>query len=162
MNTCPCGTHKPYDHCCGLFISGQQLPTTPEALMRSRYTAYTQANIDYISNTMKEPASKDFNPEEARSWANDVSWLKLEIVDTSYDDDHHGKVEFIAHYAHENMKYVLHEVSLFRRDDKQWFYIDGHGPLNKPQTRAHKKISRNDPCSCGSNKKYKKCCGTNN
>jgi preprotein translocase subunit SecA len=26
-------------------------------------------------------------------------------------------------------------------------------------TREHEKIGRNDPCPCGSGKKYKKCCG---
>jgi SWIM/SEC-C metal-binding protein len=32
--------------------------------------------------------------------------------------------------------------------------------LNKPQTvRLEKKPNRNEPCPCGSGKKYKKCCG---
>ena len=32
--------------------------------------------------------------------------------------------------------------------------------LNKPVTQLVEKTpQRNDPCSCGSNKKYKKCCG---
>lgn len=32
--------------------------------------------------------------------------------------------------------------------------------LNKPKTTIfEKKPQRNDPCSCGSGKKYKKCCG---
>lgn len=32
--------------------------------------------------------------------------------------------------------------------------------LNKPVTQIVEKTpQRNDPCSCGSNKKYKKCCG---
>ena len=32
--------------------------------------------------------------------------------------------------------------------------------LNPPQTRiAEKKVGRNEPCPCGSGKKYKKCCG---
>ena len=32
--------------------------------------------------------------------------------------------------------------------------------LNPPKTVvAEKKIGRNDPCPCGSGKKYKKCCG---
>ncbi|TKB50128.1 PBPRA1643 family SWIM/SEC-C metal-binding motif protein [Ferrimonas aestuarii] len=32
--------------------------------------------------------------------------------------------------------------------------------LNKPQTTTFDKTpGRNDPCSCGSGKKYKKCCG---
>jgi SWIM/SEC-C metal-binding protein len=34
------------------------------------------------------------------------------------------------------------------------------GLLNKPTTtRFDKTPNRNDPCSCGSGKKYKKCCG---
>ncbi len=34
------------------------------------------------------------------------------------------------------------------------------GQLNKPTTtRFDKTPNRNDPCSCGSKKKYKKCCG---
>ena len=31
-----------------------------------------------------------------------------------------------------------------------------------PKKRESKKIGRNDPCTCGSGKKYKKCCGRNN
>ena len=32
--------------------------------------------------------------------------------------------------------------------------------LNWPQPReAEKKVGRNEPCLCGSGKKYKKCCG---
>ncbi len=40
----------------------------------------------------------------------------------------------------------------------------GHGggekPVRKPVTKTEK-IGRNDPCPCGSGKKYKKCCGAN-
>ena len=32
--------------------------------------------------------------------------------------------------------------------------------LNWPEPQhAEKKVGRNDPCTCGSGKKYKKCCG---
>ncbi len=32
--------------------------------------------------------------------------------------------------------------------------------LNPPKRRiAEKKVGRNEPCPCGSDKKYKKCCG---
>lgn len=34
----------------------------------------------------------------------------------------------------------------------------GHNEL-KPIKRSNPKIGRNDPCTCGSKKKYKKCCG---
>jgi preprotein translocase subunit SecA len=41
-------------------------------------------------------------------------------------------------------------------------YIMSRGedtPEAKTVKREHEKIGRNDPCSCGSGKKYKKCCG---
>jgi len=31
--------------------------------------------------------------------------------------------------------------------------------VRRPQTRTQPKVGRNDPCPCGSGKKYKKCCG---
>jgi preprotein translocase subunit SecA len=39
----------------------------------------------------------------------------------------------------------------------------GDGTLKKKPVvkKASEKIGRNDPCPCGSGKKYKKCCGKN-
>lgn len=34
-------------------------------------------------------------------------------------------------------------------------------PVSQPYVRSAPKIGRNDPCPCGSGKKYKKCCGRN-
>jgi preprotein translocase subunit SecA len=41
-------------------------------------------------------------------------------------------------------------------------FSHGEGP-EKIETvrREGKKVGRNDPCPCGSGKKYKKCCGKN-
>ena len=36
---------------------------------------------------------------------------------------------------------------------------DGTAPKKKPVVRKTKKIGRNEPCPCGSGKKYKQCCG---
>jgi len=38
--------------------------------------------------------------------------------------------------------------------------VGGEDQSKKPQTREEDKIGRNDPCHCGSGKKYKKCCGS--
>ena len=36
----------------------------------------------------------------------------------------------------------------------------GNDGESKPQTvKKDKEVGRNDPCTCGSGKKYKKCCG---
>ncbi|WOT06839.1 PBPRA1643 family SWIM/SEC-C metal-binding motif protein [Shewanella youngdeokensis] len=38
--------------------------------------------------------------------------------------------------------------------------VDLMGVLNKPQTTRFEKLpNRNEPCPCGSDKKFKKCCG---
>ncbi len=52
------------------------------------------------------------------------------------------------------------------KEVKKWLQkhpevAQGGSPLPKPQTykREAPKVGRNDPCPCGSGKKYKKCCG---
>jgi uncharacterized protein YecA (UPF0149 family) len=36
---------------------------------------------------------------------------------------------------------------------------DHHHEAEEPYRRVTAKVGRNDPCSCGSGKKFKKCCG---
>jgi preprotein translocase subunit SecA len=38
-------------------------------------------------------------------------------------------------------------------------YSGGDGSTPEPKKRKDAKVGRNDPCTCGSGKKYKKCCG---
>ena len=33
-----------------------------------------------------------------------------------------------------------------------------HGPAEEPYRRETPKVGRNEPCPCGSGKKFKKCC----
>jgi SEC-C motif domain protein len=155
---CPCGTGKIYDICCGIFICKQQLPATPEALMRSRYTAYNLLDIDYIIKTMRQPAADQFDANIAYEWAKKAKWTGLNIIKTSQDANQ-GIVEFIASYTFDNKQHVLHEISQFHLDNGQWYYIDGDRPEQKKPITAKVKPRPNAQCACGSNKKYKKCCG---
>lgn len=122
--SCPCGTAKAYLDCCGIFISNQKEPSTPEELMRSRYTAYHQADIDYIIRTMKSPAADNFDAEDAREWAKKISWTKLEIIKTQQDSNK-GIVEFRAHYSLDGKKNLLHEISKFNFENGKWYYVQG-------------------------------------
>ena len=75
---CLCGSGIDYQHCCGLFHSGEKIPATAEALMRSRYTAYALRNGAYLQETWdatKRPEKIDFSREN-------IDWLRLEIIDT--------------------------------------------------------------------------------
>ena len=122
---CPCGSQQLFSRCCGVYIGGAQLPEKPETLMRSRYSAYTQANIDYIQQTMCGPASDGFNADEAREWAGQVNWLGLRVLNSTLENADKGFVEFIARYRLGQTPHKLHERSEFHRIDGRWFYVGG-------------------------------------
>ena len=155
MKQCPCGSKRDYQQCCDLYISDQAIPKTPEALMRSRYTAYSIANIEYIKKTMQGKPLADFNESETKRWASKVLWLGLQVIhasqkDPNAADEHTGFVEFIATYLEKDNLKTIHENSQFHRADDRWFYIDGQLMNTVP-----KKIARNTTCPCGSLKKFK-------
>lgn len=171
--TCPCGLENTYENCCGPFLAGTALPDTAEKLMRSRYTAYTRADIEYIKKTMVPEARKDFDVVETKQWAEGSTWKGLKIVDTQEGgpEDKKGLVEFTATYEKDGQGIDHHEVSQFRKTKEgQWLFVDGEAHTHKegeghqdhPKAgtvvRDRPKIGRNDPCHCGSGKKFKKCC----
>jgi SEC-C motif-containing protein len=155
-NLCPCGSGKAYKKCCEPFISGAEIPPTAEALMRSRYVAYTQHNNQYILDTWHSSTRPDDpTPAEDRN----VEWIGLKILSTEAGapGDDRGVVEFRARCRVKDNAGGLDESSEFIKENGRWYYVDG--ATIKPQKTAHLKVGRNDPCPCGSGKKYKKCCG---
>lgn len=161
QSSCPCGSSKTYQQCCGTFHDGVR-PDTAEQLMRSRYSAYVAGKIKYIAETNDPETGGDFDAESAEAWSKESKWLGLEIVATrdGQKGDTTGEVEFIARYHADGADHDHHEVSLFRFDPRQkrWFYRDGK-TVRVPERRTEPKVGRNDPCVCGSGKKFKKCCG---
>ncbi|RDI46567.1 hypothetical protein AQULUS_19960 [Aquicella lusitana] len=126
--------------------------------MRSRYTAYTQANIDYIQQTMKLPAANLFDAEKVRQWATEIKWIGLKVIASSCDKTK-GIVEFVASFSYHDQLQQMHEHSEFRLEEGKWFYVDGKILPSHPTTATVSKIGRNETCPCGSGKKFKKCCG---
>ncbi|MBE9139355.1 YchJ family protein [Nodosilinea sp. LEGE 07088] len=150
---CPCGSGQPLTQCCQPYLSGRVYAPTAAALMRSRYTAYHQGNIDYLVAT-HHPTQR-FGGQRAaitQSMAT-TTWLGLRILATEAGQttDSRGTVEFIAYYSDPKPGQV-HERSRFVRQRDRWFYVDGD-PL--PPIIP----GRNAPCWCGSGKKYKACHG---
>lgn len=151
MKLCPCGSLQHYTACCGLYLEQGNLPETPEQLMRSRYTAFTREDWDYIKNTMKGKALSTFNEHNNQS---PHLWITLKIIHCHQETPDTGSVEFIASYLKNSHIQAIHEKSEFRREAEKWFYIDGiHYPCDKQA------VSRNNPCPCGSLKKFKNCHG---
>lgn len=125
MSLCCCGSNKAYADCCEPFILGTKLPATPEQLMRSRYSAYSQANIAYIEKTMKGEALKGFDAKEAKKWAKQASWLGLSVIKAPIALGNTGFVEFIARYALNGKAQAIHEVSEFHFEGDRWYYVRG-------------------------------------
>jgi len=158
---CPCGSGDKFENCCEPIIDGTKYAQTPLALMRSRYTAHVCKNMPHIIRTMTGKPLKRFDEEKTRDeWFEQCKWTKLEIIDAPpvAVDDKHGIVEFKAHYVFNDHEQVLHERSKFQKLDNKWLYVAGQN--KDAHIETSNKIGRNDPCSCGSKKKYKKCCGS--
>lgn len=152
MKKCPCGSNLDFSSCCNLYLSHKELPKTPEALMRSRYTAFTLSNTSYIKDTMKGKALLGFNELETFNWSKSVVWLGLKVVFSSLEDKNAGSVEFIAKFLESDSIKFIHEKSQFERIDNKWFYSGG-----KHIPEPSLKIARNTTCPCGSKKKFKNC-----
>jgi SEC-C motif-containing protein len=146
---CPCGTGRTFGACCGPYVEGQRPAATAQALMRSRYSAYVRRDPGYLLRTW-HPSTR---PDDL-DLGDDILWLGLEILrsEAGGPDDREGVVEFIAHYRSGVQRQSLHEASRFVREGGVWLYVAGD------VRHSRQRPGRNDPCPCGSGRKYKRCC----
>ncbi len=160
-NICPCGSGQTYDVCCAPIIKGEVKANTAESLMRARYTAYVYSEIDFILKTILPKPDEKFDEKGIRRWSEKSEWVSLEIVQTQKGgpDDDTGSVEFIANYRQKEVLRKHHEMASFKKNNGDWLFDEGVPVTPDTYTRSEPKVGRNDPCTCGSGKKYKKCCG---
>eukprot|EP01034_Spumella_vulgaris_P024553 gene24553-30913_t len=132
---CPCGGPS-FAACCGPYIEGAAVPPTAEALMRSRYSAYSLGIEPYLQATWHastRPQDPIISSDEK------LQWLGLEVksalrlrqrkADPAGNEDF---VEFVARFRVNGRGQRLHEVSRFLREPSpeglRWFYVDGTFP----------------------------------
>jgi SEC-C motif-containing protein len=161
MSDCPCCSGKAYEECCEPLLLGRNPARTAEELMRSRYTAYTLAEIDYLFKTSGPRVRREFDAESSRKWAQSAEWDGFEIVrsDGGGPQDEAGVIEFVARYRVKDSPFEHHEIAEFGKINGEWRFQDGTIVGPPPVRRETPKVGRNDPCSCGSGLKFKKCCG---
>jgi len=160
MSNCPCGSGLSFVACCGPILAGAPAPTA-EALMRSRYTAYVQRDYAHLEHSLCTEQRKDYSSEEAKRWAESSEWLGLTILRTEKGGpaDKEGLVEFSARFRAEGKENEHLETAIFGREEGKWVYVGQVAPKGQTVRREAPKVGRNDPCPCGSGKKFKKCCG---
>ena len=158
---CPCGSEKPLAACCDPYITGKKAAPTAEALMRARYTAYATGRVDFVEKSHDPETRKDFDRKASEKWAKESKWLGLRIVATKDggENDDTGIVNFVCGFSSEGQDYEHRELSTFRKVDGKWYFVDGQSPKAATFEKTGPDVGRNDPCHCGSGKKFKKCHG---
>ncbi|MES9831503.1 MAG: YchJ family protein [Candidatus Thiodiazotropha sp. DIVDIV] len=161
MAECYCGSGAEFGTCCEPILKGNTQADTAEALMRARYCAFVINNPEFLHKSLHPDYRHDHDINATRRWAENSEWLKLEVVDTDKGsaDDEEGSVEFIATYKEQGTIRPHHEISRFSKQDGKWYFVDGKLVSPKTEVRKQPKVGRNEPCPCGSGKKFKKCCG---
>jgi SEC-C motif domain protein len=124
---CPCGSNKPVGECCELIISGKKDAETAEELMRSRYVAFTKADINYLMRSHHSTTRPIRDRQNIERWAKSVQWIGLQILnrEAGNKDDLQGMVEFRALYMENSCLQQLHERSKFVREKEKWVYLSG-------------------------------------
>lgn len=155
---CPCGSGRTFGECCEPVLKQQRVPANAEELMRSRFTAHVIRDYRHLHRTDLETARKPYVEEAADG--EQLSWTRLVVhahepgpkPDTAF-------VDFTAYYKVNERELALQEKSAFVRVDGTWYYTRAVRTGPPPVRSAGPKVGRNDPCPCGSGKKFKHCCG---
>ncbi|MEX6625493.1 YchJ family protein [Tenacibaculum salmonis] len=123
---CPCTPTKNYTDCCEKAHKNIQSVLTAEQLMRSRYSAFALANVDYLQkshHSSTRPSKQENN--EILQWTKSVEWIKLEIINTNKGsiNDITGNVTFEAFFKENDKIDTIKENSSFCKEDNNWVYL---------------------------------------
>ena len=153
---CPCGSGQLFEACCEPLLAGKKPAATAEQLMRARFTAHVAHDFKFIHDTHRPTAGKPYVAEEGDPA---VVWTKLEVhAHETTDNPDKAFVDFTAHGTEGGQEKILPEKAEFLRINGVWLYNREFRLGPAPFQSAAPKIGRNDPCPCGSGKKYKHCC----
>jgi len=123
---CHCDSGLDLGECCGPLLQKKATAKSPEALMRSRYSAFVLQDFDYLLRTHDPETVSEFDVEANKDWAKSVQFTKLEIINSS-EKNEKGQVKFNAYFmilSSQEPK-VHHEKSIFRKIKGQWYFRSG-------------------------------------
>lgn len=126
---CPCNPNKKYADCCKIAHTNINNVLTAEQLMRSRYSAFVLANIEYLQKSHHSSTRpKKREKKEILAWTKSVQWLKLEVLNASKGkpSDTIGTVEFKAYFMENGQLDIIHENSSFSRENNHWVYLKAY------------------------------------
>jgi SEC-C motif domain protein len=120
---CPCGSGESYSECCEKLHNGEPA-TSPEQLMRARFSAFVVKKIEFVRDTTDPQTILEFDLGATKQWAETSQFFKLEILKAT-NEGNKGIVEFKAHFKSEGKDQIHHELSKFRKQAGVWYFRDG-------------------------------------
>ncbi len=154
--TCPCGSGKNFGDCCEQVLSGRRIATNAEELMRARFTAHVIHDFRFLHESYRPTAGKPYVADDGEPR---MRWTKLVVhAHETGSDPYKAFVDFSAYGTEEEVEKVLHEKAEFLRVDGTWLYNREARLGPAPYKATSPKVGRNEPCPCGSGKKFKQCC----
>jgi len=123
---CDCGLNSSFALCCGRYLDSETPAPTPEALMRSRYSAFCRKNGQYLENTQDPQTRSPLDTKANNEWARGVEFINLEVRRSS-EEGTKGVVEFVATFRDlaTCQIHTHHEISRFRKQAGRWYFRDG-------------------------------------
>ena len=131
---CPCHSGLDYKACCAPCHAKTTTAATPEALLRSRYAAFSLELPSYLAATT-HPLHDDFDKDTA-AWVRrlakglDASYFEgLRVLAQKALTENEHEITFEADVrprdSPEGAGVTLHERSRFMREDGVWLYREG-------------------------------------
>ncbi|MBK6695030.1 MAG: SEC-C domain-containing protein [Myxococcales bacterium] len=124
---CPCQSGVRYEACCRPLHTADALPSSAEALMRSRFAAFVLGDVDYLVATLA-PEHEDLAAPRAalvqtlRETCRTARFMGLTIVSANESGDG-AWVQFRARVFSGGQDRSFEETSEFRRVDGAWRYV---------------------------------------
>jgi preprotein translocase subunit SecA len=133
------------------------------------YESMLENKTDKISGTVKQLSERYDMPvefmcgfidgiNEAIATPVDIEALE-ETTEVELAIDFEKLFRKMVEYKAEHLYSLPQWDNIFSQDRQKELYTEQK--RSTTFTRKEEKIGRNDPCPCGSGKKYKKCCGAN-
>jgi len=133
-------------------------PESPRKLLEKRYQAYVDGDVDFLIASVHPDKKNKHNRKQMEDWSKNAVWNGIKIEEEA-DEDSRSYITFQLKYQEQGQDIDHRERAEFRQHQGRWYYYDSKFPQGEPLRRDPNRVGRNDPCSCGSGKKFKKCCG---
>jgi SEC-C motif-containing protein len=114
--------------------------------------------MDFVVATTHSSTRPEVNLADITEWSKTSIWNGLEILETQDLGNDQAVVSFAARFTQQGKEQNHREKSQFEREDGKWRFVTGEQLKNPTVRYETPRAGRNDPCPCGSGKKFKKCC----